>query len=53
MRYLTSILFALLAICSWSSFNTVQNQTNPLYGKIFREINEFRDWPAIPMHQVQ
>ncbi|WP_147420409.1 hypothetical protein [Sphingobacterium detergens] len=40
MRYLTSILFALLAICSWSSFNTVQNQKNPLYGKIFREINE-------------
>ncbi len=40
MRYLTSILFALLAICSWSSFSTIQDQKNPLYGKIFREINE-------------
>ena len=40
MRYLTSVLFAVLAICSWSSFSTIQNQKNPLYGKIFREINE-------------
>lgn len=40
MRYLTSIFFASLAICSWSSFSNSPDQKNPLYGKIFRDIKE-------------
>ncbi|WP_046673922.1 hypothetical protein [Sphingobacterium sp. Ag1] len=43
MRYILIIPIAMLSICSWSSFKTVNDQKNPLYGKVFREINEIAE----------
>ncbi|MEZ0454005.1 hypothetical protein ACR78Z_10000 [Sphingobacterium thalpophilum] len=40
MRYFAILLLAGLSICSWSSFNAIQQDKNPLYGKIFRDIDE-------------
>lgn len=43
MKHTLIISFALLSICCWYSFNSPNVQRNPLYGKVFREINEIAE----------
>lgn len=43
MRHTLIISLAVLSVCCWSSFNSPNDQRNPLYGKVFREINEIAE----------